>query len=79
MFEEKREGFPEGLLEGGSHETINDRVDGGVGVGHAVGPRFDLVCGVVGLVAWMERLKEHEDLDGTPADGKEQDDHHHHL
>lgn len=79
MFEEKREGFPEGLLEGGTHESINNWVDRGVGVGHAVGPRFDLVRGVVGLVVWIERLKEHEDLDGSPADGEKQDNHHHHL
>lgn len=78
MLKQKREGFPEGLLKGGSHESINDGVDRRVGVRHAVGPRLDLVCGIVGLVVWRERLKENKDLDGTPADGEEQDDYDHH-
>lgn len=79
MLEQKREGFPKGLLEGGSHETVNYGVDRRVGVGHAVGPRLDLVCGVVGPEVRIERLKEDEDLDGTPADGKQKDDYDHHL
>lgn len=79
MLEQKWEGFPEGLLKCGSHETINYGVDGRVGVGHAVGPRFDLVCGVVGPVIWIERLEEDKNLDGTPADGEEEDDYYHHL
>lgn len=79
MLEEKREGFPERLLERGPHEAVNDGVDRGVGVRHAVGPRFDFVRGVVGLVVWVEGLEEGEDLDGTPADGEEEDDHNHHL
>lgn len=79
MLEQEGERFPEGLLKAGSHETIYDGVDGGVGVGHAVGPRLDLVRGVVGLVVWIERLEKDEDLDGTPADGEEEDDHYHHL
>lgn len=79
MFEQKRESLTERLLEICSHEAINNGIHGGVGIGHAVGPRFDLVCGVVWLVAWIERLEEDEDLDGTPTDGKEEDDHYHHL
>lgn len=79
VLEEKREGFPERLLERGPHEAVNDGVDRGVGVRHAVGPRFDFVRGVVGLVVWVEGLEEGEDLDGTPADGEEEDDHNHHL
>lgn len=79
MLEQKWEGFPEGLLESSSHETINYGVDRRVGIGHAVGPRLDLVCGVVGPVVWIERLEEGKDLDGTPADGEEEDDYHHHL
>lgn len=79
VLEKKREGFPEGLLEGGTHEPINYGVDGRVGVGHAVGPRLDLVRNVVGPVVWIERLEEDEDLDGAPADGEEEDDYDHHL
>lgn len=79
VFEQKWEGFPEGLLEGGSHETVNYGVDRRVGVGHTVGPRLDLVCGIVGPVVWIEGLEEDEDLDGTPADGEEEDDYYHHL
>lgn len=77
--EQEGEGLPEGLLEGGSHEAVDYRVDGRVGVGHAVGPRLYLVRGVVRLVVRMERLEEDEDLDGTPANGEKEDDHHHHL
>lgn len=54
MLEQKWEGFPERLLEGCSHETINYGVDRRVGVGHTVGPRLDLVCGVVGPVVRIE-------------------------
>lgn len=79
VLEKEREGFPEGLLEGGAHEPINYGVDGRVGVGHAVGPRLDLVRSVVGPVVGIERLKEDEDLDGAPADGEEEDDYDHHL
>lgn len=79
MLEQKWEGFPEGLLEGGSHETVNYGVDRRVGVGHAVGPSLDLVCGVVVLIVWIKRLKKGEDLDGTPADGEKQDNYNHHL
>ena len=79
MLEQKREGFPEGLLECGSHETVNDGVDRRVGVGHAVSPRLDLVCGVGGPEVGIERLEEDEDLDGTPANGKEEDDYYDHL
>lgn len=79
MLEQKREGFPEGLFESGSHETVNYRVDRRVGVRHTVGPRLDLVCRIVGLVVRIERLEEDEDLDGTPANGEEEDDYYHHL
>lgn len=78
MLEQKWERFPEGLLKGGPHEAVNYGVDRRVGIGHAVGPRLDLVCGVVGTVVWIERLEEDEDLDGTPADGEQEDDDHHH-
>lgn len=76
---QEREGFPEGLLKAGSHEAVNYGVDRGVSVRHAVGPRLDLVRRVAGLVVWMERLEEDKDLDGTPADGKEENDNHNHL
>ena len=78
VLEEKGEGLPEGLLKAGPHEAVDDGVDGGVGVGHAVGPRLDLVGGVVGLVLGIEGLKEDKELDGTPAHGEQEDDHHHH-
>lgn len=79
MLEQKRERFPEGLLEGGAHEAVNYGINGRVGVRHAVGPRLDLVGRVVGLVVCRERLKEDKDLDRTPADGKEEDDYNYHL
>ena len=79
MLEQEGKGFPERLLKTGSHETINNGVDRGVGVRHAVGPRLDLVRGVVWLIVWIERLKEGEDLDGSPADGEEEDNDYHHL
>lgn len=79
MLEQEGEGFSEGFLEAGSHETVDYGVDRGVGVGHAVGPCLDFVRGVVGPVVWVERLEEDKYLDGTPADGEEEDDHYHHL
>ena len=79
MLEEEREGLPEGLPEASAHEAVNERVDRGVGVRHAVGPRLDLVGGIVGLVVRVKRLEKHKELDGTPADGEEEDDDHHHL
>lgn len=79
VFKKEWKGFPERLLKAGSHKPINNGVDWGVGIGHAVGPGLDLIHCVVGLVVWIERLEKHKDLDGTPTDGKEEDDHHHHL
>lgn len=79
VLEQKREGFPEGLLEGGTHEAVNYGIHRRVGVRHAVGPRLDLVGCVVGLVVCRERLKEDKDLDRSPADGKEEDDYDDHL
>ena len=79
MLEEEGECFPEGLLKAGPHEAVNNEVDGRVGVGHTVGPRLDLVGGVVGLVLGVEGLKENKELDGPPAHGEQKDDHHHHL
>lgn len=79
MLEEEGKGLPEGLLKTGPHEAINDGVDRGVGVGHAVGPRLDLVRGVVGLILGVEGLKEDKELDGTPAHSEQEDDHHYHL
>lgn len=78
VLEQEWERLSERLLEVGAHESVNDWVDGGVGIGHAVGPRFDLIGGVVWPIVWIEGLEEDEDLDGTPADGEEQHDHHHH-
>lgn len=79
MLEQEGKSFPERLLETSSHKAINYGVDRGVGVGHAVGPRLDLVCGIVRLVVRIERLEEDKDLDGPPADGKEKHNHYHHL
>lgn len=79
MLKQERERFPEGLLKTGSHEAINDGVDRGVGVRHAVGPRLDLVRCIVWLVVWMERLEQDKDLDWTPADGKQENDDDDHL
>lgn len=79
MLEQKRESFPEGLLEGGAHEAVNYGINRRVGVRHAVGPRLDLVGCVVGLIICRERLKEDKDLDGTPADGEKEDSYDHHL
>lgn len=79
VLEQKWESFPEGLLEGGAHEAINYGINRRVGVRHAVGPRLDLVGCVVELIVCRERLKEDKDLDGTPADGEEEDDYDHHL
>lgn len=79
VLEQKREGFAEGLLEGGAHEAVNYGIHGRVGVRHAVGPCLDLVGGVTGLIVCGERLEEDKDLDGTPADGEEEDDDDDHL
>lgn len=79
MLEQKRERFPEGLLEGGTHEAINYGINRRVGIRHAVGPCLDLVGCVVGLIVCRERLKEDKDLDRTPADCEKEDDDNHHL
>lgn len=79
VLEQKGEGLPEGLLEGGAHEAVNYGINRRVGVRHAVGPRLDLVGCVAGLIVCREGLKEDKDLDRTPADGEEEDDHDDHL
>lgn len=79
MSEEEWKGLPERFAEACTHETVDNGVDGGVGVGHAVGPRLDLICCVVRLEVWIERLEEDKDLNGTPADGEEDHYDHHHF
>lgn len=79
MSEEEGESLPEGFSEAGTHEAIHDGVDGRVGIRHAVGPRLDLICGIIDLKVRVERLKEDKDLDGTPADGEEHHDDYHHF
>lgn len=77
--EEEGKGLPERLAEAGAHKTVDNGVDRGVGIGHAVGPRFDLICCVVGLEVGIERLEQDKDLNGTPADGEEDNDDHYHF
>lgn len=77
--EQEGKGLPEGFAEAGPHEAVDDGVDGRVGVGHAVGPRLDLVGGVVDLEVGVETLEEDEDLNGAPANGEERHDDHYHF
>lgn len=77
--EEEREGLPERLAEAGPHKTIDNGVDRRVGVGHAVSPRLDLIGCIVRLEVWIERLEEDKDLNGTPADGEEDNNDHYHF
>lgn len=70
MFEQEVESLFEGLAETVSHEAINDWVDGGVSVGHAVSPCLDLIGGVVDPVVGVEGLEQGEELDRPPADGE---------
>lgn len=77
--EEEGEGLPERLAEAGAHESVDNRVDRGVGIGHAVSPRLDLVCCVVGLEVGVERLEQDKDLNWTPANGEEDDNDHYHF
>lgn len=79
MSEEEGECFPEGLSEAGTHKAIHDGVDRRVGIRHAVGPGLDLIRGIIDLKVGVERLKEDKDLNGTPADGEEHHDDHHHF
>lgn len=63
-------GLPERLLETGAHEAVNNGIDGGVGIRHAVCPCLDLIRGIRCPKIRIEGLKEDKDLDGTPAQGK---------
>lgn len=42
-FEDERAHAPEGLSEVSTHEGVDQRVDGGVGIGHAVSPDLQFV------------------------------------
>lgn len=79
MSEEEGESLFEGLSETGTHEAIHDGVNRRVGIRHAVGPRLDLICGIINLKVGVERLKEDKDLNWTPADGEEHHDDYHHF
>lgn len=79
LLEYEGEGFLEGLAEVSSHEGVHNRVDRGVGVGHAVSPDLHLVDVVVTLKAGAEGLHQDVELDGAPAEGKEKHHHSHHA
>lgn len=79
MSEEEGEGLPERLAEASAHKTVDNRVDRRVGIGHAVSPCLDLICCVVGLEVGVERLEQDKDLNGTPANGEEDNNDHYHF
>lgn len=69
----------ESLPEIGSHEGIDQGVDAGVGVRHAVRPDLDLIGVVVALESWAKDLEEDEDLHRAPADSEEDHNDCHHA
>lgn len=71
--------FLEGLAKVGTHEGVDYRINAGVAVGHAVGPYLHLVCVVVLTEVWAKCLGQDEQLNGTPAQNEQLNDHQHHT